>query len=357
MHTDWWVWLVQWGCLCEHIPVHTHKSSSTVAWAATELFLLEKKGLVTEHAIFPAFSCHPKAGTLALWAHFSSPLHQGLELLVMTTVCVIGPKLSHVWPRKIRLQMGGYAGDELKITGLVCLFLLLNLRVTSILSPHSCEWCLCHQTRDVCLQMEGQKLGLHNGMLNMEGVWPQWSNTAETLLCFSVLAPCSIAHVCPLPGTEAGWGALCHASLHMKATALDASPLNWLNFRQKFAPLIKTCFTEHWVWPQKDIQAACFWVTRLQIQAFPLWKKSFEMACCSFQSALVMGSRQHVTRDPKPIKGVKEQSSPSLQNIQRNIYSTFATNAAKVLKERGKERTWNTGNRPNRKTREGKWGF
>lgn len=66
-----------------------------------------------------------------------------------------------------------------------------------------------------------------------------WSNTAETLLRFSVVAPCCIAHVCPLLGTEAGWGALCHASLHMKATALDASSLNWLNFRQKFAPLIK----------------------------------------------------------------------------------------------------------------------
>lgn len=52
-----------------------------------------------------------------------------------------------------------------------------------------------------------------------------------------------------------------------------------------------------------------------------------------------MGSRQHVTRDPRPIKAEKEQSSPSLQNIQRNIYSIFATNAAKVLKERGKGKT------------------
>lgn len=63
------------------------------------------------------------------------------------------------------------------------------------------------------------------------------------------------------------------------------------------------------------------------------------MACCSFQSVLVMGSRQHVTRDPRPIKAEKEQSSPSLQNIQRNIYSIFATDAAKVLKERGKGKT------------------
>lgn len=149
----------------------------------------------------------------------------------------------------------------------------------------------------------------------------------DTVL-FSVLAPCCIALACLLPGAEAGWGALRHALLHMKATALDASSLNWLYFRQKFSPLIKTCFTEHWVWPQKDTQAACFQVTRLQTQAFPLWKKSLEMACCSFQSVLVMGSRQHVTRDPRPIKAEKEQSSPSLlfmQSIQRNIYSTFTT--------------------------------
>lgn len=75
-----------------------------------------------------------------------------------------------------------------------------------------------------------------------------WSSAGQTLLCLCALAPCC-THVCPLPGTEAGWGALYHASLHMKATALDASPLNWLNFRQKFAPLIKTYFTEHWAWP------------------------------------------------------------------------------------------------------------
>lgn len=110
-------------------------------------------------------------------------------------------------------------------------------------------------------------------------------------------------------------------------------------FQTEICTLNKTCFTEHWIWPQKDTQAACFWVTGLQIQAFPLWKKSFEMACCSFQSVLVMGSRQHAIRDPRPIKAEKEQSSPSLQNIQRNIYSTFATNAAKALKKRGERRT------------------
>lgn len=57
--------------------------------------------------------------------------------------------------------MGGCAGDELKITGLVCLVLFPNLRVTSILSHHSYEWRLCNQIRNVCLSMERQKLGLH----------------------------------------------------------------------------------------------------------------------------------------------------------------------------------------------------
>lgn len=37
---------------------------------------------------------------------------------------------------------------------------------------------------------------------------------------------------------------------------------------------------------------------------------------------------------PWPAKEEKEQSSPSLQNIQRNIYSTYASNAARVLKKR-----------------------
>lgn len=40
---------------------------------------------------------------------------------------------------------------------------------------------------------------------------------------------------------------------------------------------------------------------------------------------------------PGPVKAEKEQSSPSLQNTQRNIYSTFASNAAKAQKKRD---TW-----------------
>lgn len=321
MHRDWWVWLGWWGCLCEHM-LYTHMHTCSLQ-LLQEMFLLENKRLVTEYATFPACSSHPKAGTFALWAHLPSPLHQGLVLM---TACVTGPKLSHVWPRMIRLQMGG---DELKVTGLVCLFLLLNLRLSSISSHHPCEWCPCHQTRNVCLSMERQKLGVHKRMLNVEGVWPQWSSTAETLLCFSVLSPGCIALVCPLPETEAGWEALCHASLHTKATALDASSLNWLNFRQKFSPLIKTCFTEHWVSSQKDTQAACFQVTRLQIQTFPLWKKSFEMACCSFQSALVMGSRQHVTRDPGPLR----QGKNKVVLLCRAHKETFTPHLPLVLQE------------------------
>lgn len=40
---------------------------------------------------------------------------------------------------------------------------------------------------------------------------------------------------------------------------------------------------------------------------------------------------------PGPVKAEKEQSSPSLQNIQRNVYSTFASNAVKALKNGGGE--------------------
>lgn len=59
---------------------------------------------------------------------------------------------------------------------------------------------------------------------------------------------------------------------------------------------------------------------------------------------------------PGPVKAEKEQSSPSLQNTQRNIYSTFASNAAKAHKKRETRggRTENVGNRPNVKTKKGK---
>lgn len=68
-------------------------------------------------------------------------------------------------------------------------------------------------------------------------------NTAPLLqkLC-SVLAPRCVIHVRTPPGTGAGWGSLRHVPLHTKAAALDASSLDWLNFREKFAPLIKTRF-------------------------------------------------------------------------------------------------------------------
>lgn len=152
--------------------------------------------------------------------------------------------------------------------------------------------------------------------------WPHWSGgtTAETLLCFSVLVPCCIVHVCTMPGTGAGWRSLCPALLHMKATALDASSLNWLNFREQFAPLIETCFTEHWVWPQKDTQAACFNVPGLQIQSFPLWKKLLEMACCSFQTVLVMGSRQHATQRSQ---GLLRQRMNKVVLLCRTYKETF----------------------------------
>ena len=152
--------------------------------------------------------------------------------------------------------------------------------------------------------------------------WGQHCRDTALLLqkLHSVLAPCRVVHVCTPPGTGAGWGSLCHAPLHTKATALDASSLNWLNFREKFAPLIKTCFTEHWVWPQKDTQAACFRVPGLQIQSFPLWKKSFEMACCSFQTVLVMGSRQHATQRSQ---GLLRQRKNKVVLLCRTYKETF----------------------------------
>lgn len=42
---------------------------------------------------------------------------------------------------------------------------------------------------------------------------------------------------------------------------------------------------------------------------------------------------------PGPVKAEKEQSSPSLQNTQRNIYSTFAWCSKGTEKERGEGRT------------------
>ena len=162
-----------------------------------------------------------------------------------------GPSLSHMRPRNIGLHLGRCAGDGLEKYRLY-LFLFPKLMVTD---HHRCECRLGNRTRRTCSHVERQKLALYRRVQNMEGVWPRWpeSNTAETLLCFFRSYALSWLHamLCMCAhrqGLGQVWG-LCHTLLHMKTTALDASSLNWLNFREKFAPLIKTCFTEHRVWP------------------------------------------------------------------------------------------------------------
>lgn len=127
----------------------------------------------------------------------------------------LGPSLVTRVTKEDRTSNGWNAGDELKIAGLAGLFLLLNLRVTSILSHHSHEWCLCHQTINVCLSTERQKLGLHKRVLNRKerghhGLEQRWADTALPLCPGPVLhahvpaardwgrlggsVPCFIAH-------------------------------------------------------------------------------------------------------------------------------------------------------------------
>lgn len=188
--------------------------------------------------------------------------------------------------------------------------------------------------------MERQMLALHKWVLNTKVAWPCWpgvtaqrycSASSEGMLCSGPMPYCACVH------TSRDWGRLrisVSCSIAHKSHSLGCHFSQLAEFQREICTLNKNLPLWTLGLASAAYSSCMFSCSRVTDPVISTVEKVIWDGVLFLPNRVSHGEQAACyPENPWPAKAEKEQSSPSLQNIQRNIYSTYASNAARVLKK------------------------